>query len=234
MRLFLGLLCGFFITSCWSNKEDVENQMVLGKLIENSYEYFELSTGHIDYPDFQPRIDIERIKNLSYEVSGVSSNSKGKKGKQNDLKKELEYVIKQYNQNIDFSEGAFPLNLGCSLETELKVLEYVAINSIILDFYSNNLIFDYYRPLVVPGKTKLKVGETFTAEVYFAVNDFNNPYQVVIDNDTIKPLSDFSRDAPLFSIKTTQPGKFTHNGKLLTFHRGEEIVLLFKVEYEVE
>jgi hypothetical protein len=206
----------------------------LERLIEKSYEYFELSTYYIDYTDFQPRIDIERIKKLSNAILNNSLNSWEKKAKFQEFEDFVNLIIEDYDSGSDRTGEPFSFNFDCSFETKVRILEYIAINSIILDFLSVNLIFDYYRPLVLPQKTKLNVGETFKAEIYFAVNDFSNPYIVVVDNDTLSYPDLFSGDAPLFSIKTTKPGKFSHDGRLITYHRGQEIILLFKVQYEVE
>jgi hypothetical protein len=234
MRIMLAFLLILYFVSCSSTKEKKESLRTLEIFIENSYEYFELSTNYIDYPDFQPRIDVERIKELSNAVLNNSSNRRERKAKFQDLEDFVKVIIKEYDSNYDRTGENFSFNLDCSFETKVRILEYIAINSITKDFLSENLIFDYYRPLVLPQKTKINVGETFNAEIYFAVNDFSNPYIVVIDNDTLSYPDLFSGDAPVFSIKATEPGKFSHDGKLIINHRGQEIILLFNVQYEVE
>lgn len=216
--------------SCGEKDKDEKDKNVLEQLVFNSYEYISQSTAHLH--DLSPyKKDIEKLKHLADNAIS-KSNSETNNAAFEKFAEHVLYIIHEYNVTNNIPISTPPSVTKNSLYKKVRFWEYIAINSIIKDFYYYYLTFNTHSIIVVPDKPNIGVGETFNAKIYLAANDFNSPIKLIVENDTI-PSCD-SLGTPVFSTKPKKTGKFSHEAGLIVNNRGEKLTLPFRINYEVE
>ena len=83
---------------------------------------------------------------------------------------------------------------------KLKILESYIIKDLCDRYRNEYYMFQWVKPIVVPRKTNLNVGDEYIADIYMAGIDKNNKFKVNIDNyecktDTLNPF------VPIFKEK---------------------------------
>lgn len=106
---------------------------------------------------------------------------------------------------------------------------------------SNDTDFTY-KAIVIPVKSKIKLGEEYKAEVYLCVENKNNPFKVVLCNlvnDQLIPTKDTLNRSPVYNcpeyrINPKKTGTYVWSGEIKRKDaEGLLHIYLFKCEYEV-
>lgn len=218
-----------FLISCNENKNK-QDESILDALVSESYEYVSQSTAHLD--SLSPyKQDIVKLKQLANNAISQSKSHYGITAYKEFIN-HVEHIMYEYNGNEyvpTFDISSLQKNSLCA---EVKFLEYVAINSIIRDFHYYYFTFDIHRIIVVPDKPTARVGETYNAKIYFAANDSNSPFKLIVENDTIESCASWG--TPIFSITQKNKGKYSHEAGLILNNRGKELTFPFRINYEVK
>lgn len=218
------------LVSCGKRENVHVDILLLNQLLENSYNYFFLSTlGRSDSASYKK--DVIKLKALSDQAI----HSLNARNFNIDIFNEFYQHATSILQKHEFDGGLDLSSVYISsekrnLEVRIKLLEYIAVNTAIKDFHSSFFLFDVSTIIVVPESQVVQNGEIYRANIYLAVDNSANPIKLIVDNDTIEKRSGGGMS---YEYHTEKVGMHSKEAGLQINHRGEKMVVPFFINFEV-
>ncbi len=235
----LSLLLTLIFTSCQFEQSNPDKTLAIinenNKLISNQISYIEKFFKQEDQ-----NIDTTVDWFNKYQVLIRKTDSLISSIVYESFPESLDKYIKYYQ---DFS--AVDLEVMRSLNTEFReVPNEVLINKIrlceleIANFFYNMYIqeyfkFDMIKPIVVPKRNPIKLGETFESEILLVGLNSKNKVMVTMNN-VAQQYKDSDSLIPILKIKPTQKGNHKLSGTIEFKHSGRKQLLNWDYEYTVE
>lgn len=215
INLFLGI---FFIllTGCEESKLTFNtDDIIFENVIENNIEIFK-------------RYDsINYKKNKYYQNAIFLSNSADNIIESINNNTLTEDSIRLFNDYLNeyCRMEMFSLNydelksLEKSIATyKIKMFQTIAINGILNMFKDNCYPMELVKPILVPRKDVINLGEKFIADVYLVGNNYTNKYLAIVNKDTLKYTSD--SNFPTYEEIALKKGEKIINGTVQIYHPG--------------
>lgn len=142
-------------------------------------------------------------------------------------------IIRDYGADENRENLIFERYSDQTQKTKIKILELLAINTLLKDYFSQFNLYDSYMVLPIADNVNriMKKGEKLTVSVFLAIDNSHNPYITVLNGDTI-----ISNDMmpPIFTLTSKAGGINEYKGEMIIFQNGSDYHLPFEGTYLVK
>jgi hypothetical protein len=228
--------------SCQNHSVNPENEIdykILESLCNSSYERFN-SSGYDKIETFSKfRLILEKLK---YSSNNLIANVENNNINKQEIEAYLHFTDSIINLCLD-KKSKFenlPIDRPISndidqVKTNIKMHECLAVSSAVNMLFYNWFDIDNVHAIAVPSSNDIKLGEQYSARIYFAAGNSLKPYIALIGKDTIKDyINDGTSQVPIYRVTPTKKGKDTINGLLIVDNFGKKYEYSFQMDYIVK
>jgi len=217
------------LSSCSSPSKENSTILVLDSFITDLYVFLSERTRHYNKNDYPMIEDIDTLKKMTDKVL-----MKNRYDKEEILHYEL--LINQIldNYHIEGAPSAISFqSLSGSIKFKIKMLEYIALNSMSRYFEYKSFDLDMISTMIMAPEKSLHPGDEIVAKVFLVANNHFNPFVVIIGGDTLSEI-DESGFAYIYRNKSLSKGTFIKEGSLILNHHGAERMYDFEFAYTID